>query len=115
MKPTAKATGTRLIVEASKLFVHAPLELGVQLRPRTDDRRLARPRPAPCEPTERQRAEADPDEGQHPRKQVEPLLRRLCQHGRPELQNELALDLALRVTGRDAGGDVLPDAVGDRG
>ena len=59
MNPTAKATGSRLTVEASKLFVHAAVELRVERRPGGRGRRLARARPAPREPAERDRTEPE--------------------------------------------------------
>src|SRR4051812_28958941 len=104
MNPTANATGTRLTVEASKLFGHATIQLRVERRSGRDARQLSRARPAPGEPPEHQRAEPGTDERQHPREQVEPVLRRLREDRRPELQDELVLDLALRVAGGDARG-----------
>ena len=91
MNPTANATGMRLTVEASKLFVHPALELRVE-RPRPRPRHRLRGRvQRHASSAERRRRQPDPDERQHPREQVEPVLRRLGQHRRPELRDELRL------------------------
>ena len=65
----------------------------------------ARVAPAPGEQAHDHDAEREPGERQHPRDQLEALLRRLGQHRRAELVDERGLDLALRV----AGGDPLAD------
>src|SRR6187200_2427377 len=99
--PTTNATGSLLPVEASKLFVHPAVELRVERR--AGRYGLGPPaRPAPHEPADGDRADTERDERQDPREQVQALLRRLGEHCRPELGDELALDLALRVARLDA-------------
>src|SRR4051812_40348593 len=72
------------------------------------------PTPEPRAVPVRPRADDDSGERQQPREQPEAVLRRGREHGRPELRDQLLLDLALRVARRDPAADVDALAVGER-
>src|SRR6266513_2654050 len=101
-----------------ELFVHAPIELWID-RPLPVGRLHGQgPRvppsacPTPCGEAEDQGRHADPGQRQHPREQVETVLRRRRENRLTVLLDEKVLDLALRPPGGDLGLDLALDGFG---
>src|SRR5215210_2981995 len=117
-RPAKNAAGNSAI-EAGELTIELPLELRVQARPPVRGRGYgggrSRAAPAPDQRRNHGGADKEPRERQEPREPVEPLPRRRREDGRPELVDELCLDLLLRRAGLDTPLDVRLDLPGDRG
>src|SRR4051812_11263784 len=105
-KPATRATSGSVAVIASvlvpgELLVHPALEIGVELGVRRVGARDAAPAPGPREHADDHDAEPERRERKEPGEEVEAALRRLGEHGRPELIDELCLDLRRAVAGCD--------------
>src|SRR5215216_2571527 len=114
--PAANATGISAI-EPGELPVEPALELRIEGWAAVGVRHClvaARPAPAPDEHRDHRRGGQEADRRQEPDDPVEALLRRRRQHRRPELRDQLVLDLLLRCALRDALPDQALDPAGGR-
>src|ERR671925_1442067 len=106
--PARNATGSSVAIEARELPVESSLELGVERRPAVRvRRRFERPRAAPTPDEDRDDRGGAENAGkrQEPGEPVEAFARRRREHRRPELRDQLVLDLLLRGAGLDLLGE----------